>query len=45
MAWPAIIAGISTGLSAFGTMQSKRYKAGEQINQAAFTENNAELIF
>ena len=44
MAWPAIIAGISTGLSAFGTMQSKRYRAGEQINQAAFTENNAELI-
>jgi len=34
----------STALSAFGTMQSGRYKAGEQINQAAFSANNAELI-
>ena len=42
--WLAIAAAASTGLTAFGQIQSGRFKAGEQINQAAFAANNAELI-
>lgn len=44
MSWVATAAIASTGLTAFGQMQSGRYKAGQQINQAAFAANNAELI-
>lgn len=34
----------STALSAFGTMQAGRSRAGDLINQAAFSANNRELI-